>query len=357
MKIGIIGPVQSDKYFGGVATFVEAIADSYGALGNEVKIITDYSNKKSTSSGININAVSAVPIRRSIILPFLLYKKIKKENFDLIITSLEFGIVSVFIKNSNTKKVHFLHAFPAVSMAGVLKRFLLNHVMKLIGDFSDLVVSNSSITSLVNKEVFGIRSDVIIPIGLNKNFLNNDLSNSKDKIKGRIVYAGRLANEKNVLKIIEAFKFDQIKDLNGIDFHIIGNGPISEKVKEEIEKYDLKINLRGSLSNEEVFNELKIAEVFISMNPHEPFGIAYLEALFANCKIVAPFSGGQIDYFYKFSNHFYLCNPYNVIDISDKILKSLTDDIPEFNTEILNMNYDKVVEDLNLELKKRNIFQ
>ena len=75
---------------------------------------------------------------------------------------------------------------------------------------------------------------------------------------------------------------------NGV--YVIGNHTVNNsKIKD-------KVNFCGRLNENEVYSHLKETDIFISLNPSEPFGIVYAEAMLTNCKIVAPNTGGQNDF-------------------------------------------------------------
>ena len=101
MKICIIGPVYTSKYFGGVATFTESLADGFKKIGHEVTIITDFSERDRTINNTKINSVFNKPSRKNLIMPYKIANKILDIKPDLVITSLEYGLANLIIKNKN----------------------------------------------------------------------------------------------------------------------------------------------------------------------------------------------------------------------------------------------------------------
>ncbi|MBL3654838.1 glycosyltransferase family 4 protein [Fulvivirga sediminis] len=354
MKVLIVGPVQSDKYFGGVATFTESLADGFKINGfEEVEILTDYTIKPTTHYGCAISAIFKEPKRRNPLILRRLAHQINIREVDLIITSLEYGLSLLFIKKNSAVKIHYLHAFPARTMAGFFKTIGLNKAMKLISRKADFMISNSSLTSVVNKEIYGIKSDNIISIGLGYEFIDAVntlvLGNStfkKNKKRGQILYAGRMASEKNIYSIIESV--EALYKEKDIDFNMImiGEGEDYPELAQKYNQSTFPIEFIGAKNQDTIVKYYLESEVFISMNPHEPFGITYLEALFTNCKIVCPLTGGHMDFSNLFHEHFFLTNPYDCTSIKESLKDALQSDIPSYNKNIERFNYANVANDI-----------
>ena len=341
MKICLIGPVQSNKYFGGVATFTESLADGFKLLGHEVKIITDYANEPATYKGVPIIKTTDRLLRRSVILPFKIKKAIIEFNPDLIISSLEYGWVLPLIKSKLKSVVcfHYLHAFPAITTGSILKKYLLNYSMKYISNYADQMIANSRLTAVINAELYGIRVDSILNIGVGYEILDRIRSVDKPKNKGTILYAGRLAKEKNIYNFLNALEILKNSFNQDFEAYIAGDGPEKQKIDSFCRRSKIKVRLVGQQNPQELSGYYRSAEIFISLNPHEPFGITFLEALVANCKIVCPFTGGQFDFTSSFKESFTFVNPYSSISIAKglQLALDLTNDFD--NTSIIEAEY------------------
>ncbi len=309
MKVCILGPVVSSKYFGGVAVFTESMADGFKLIGHEVQIITDYTEKNETINHSPIEAVFKSPLRRNIRLPFLLNKKVIKLKPDILLTSLEYGWGNSYLKKKlpNTKIVHYLHAFPAKTTGSKLKNIVLNESMKFIAKGTDYMLSNSKLSSVVNKEIYGIRSDYIVSIGVGYDLLKTFEDANIVKEPNTVLYAGRFAKEKNILNLIEALR--KIKN-EQLKIFFAGDGPERKNVEAYAKKHNVNAFFLGQLDHKKLREYLSRSEVFVSLNPHEPFGIAYLEAFLYDCKVVCPLTGGQNDFINEFSESVFLTNPY-----------------------------------------------
>jgi len=120
--------------------------------------------------------------------------------------------------------------------------------------------------------------------------INHDENKKHQKIKGRLLFVGRLEEVKGVDVLL--------KSLSRLDrdwqLHIIGEG---SKKKELV---DLSINLNcdkhimwlGNKSNHDVLVEMREAEMLVLPSREEPYGIVLIEALAQGCRIVASDIGG-----------------------------------------------------------------
>ena len=325
-KIAVLGPITSAEYFGGVATFTENIAKALKRRDYNVAIITKFSNEDKTLSNIQI-------IGTKIKLPilnwfFYIYKSIKYLyyfNPDAIISSLDYGIVHLLFKKP--KKVYFLHGFPTKEYS--LVRFsLILLITKIICKNSDFIVSNSSFTKTIVRDIFGIRSNFIINPAVSdefidtlKNYIKNNLQSEERGLN--ILYSGRLVKAKNVNKVIEALRKINLK-YKGIKFLIVGDGPERKKVLKILDDARISFEYFGRVTQFDLVKIYLKSRVFISLNPHEPFGITYLESLLAGCNVVCPITGGHVDFSLKFSERFFFVRDIDDInELEENITKAL----------------------------------
>ncbi|MGP4070381.1 glycosyltransferase family 4 protein [Halobacillus sp. B29] len=288
MRICVIGPTYNKKSFGGVATFNEGLKESFKSLGHETLVITnDYSSHDET---LYFDKFTFLFNQKKII------NVIERFKPDLIITSMWYVILNKNIKKAlnKSKVVHFLHGFPTFRYS-LLKRTLLNKLFQSKRKYTDYYISNSNITSFVNNEIFGIKSDGVIHLGLNESY--EDLEKNSDG-KIRFLFAGRIDQTKNVEVACELF--NTISDYKEeIEFLIIGDGPLRKEIERKYANSNIKF--LGKKSRSETLHYFKKSDIFISLNPHEPFGLVYLEAVINKCKIICPNTGGQTEYL-KFKN-------------------------------------------------------
>jgi glycosyltransferase involved in cell wall biosynthesis len=337
MKICVIGPVNTSRYYGGVSTFTESLADGLNNVGATCKIVTDFTEKKTTSNGTEIVGVFNKPTRKNSKLPREIYKEVAKEKPDFILTSLEYGLINKLIRNSNSniKTIHYLHGFMSrlnlKNNNGLLKGNLIKYVTKYICINSDYVISNSSLTASMNYETIGIPSNAVINLGISYDFIKQ-LNLKKERVqknRNKILYVGRLVKSKNVDRLIKAINNNE----NNITLDIIGDGPELEALK-RMSQNNTNIIFHGKKETKEVVQFYKEAEIFISLNPNESFGITYLEALAAGCKLITPYTGGQLDKILNYPDRLRMVNPLDESQITNAISELL-----DYRTESLTLDH------------------
>ena len=144
----------------------------------------------------------------------------------------------------------------------------------------------------------GVRDVEIAPVGLDIDLLNENygelLRNNAKRKYGYaendrvILFIGRLIEEKQPLKMIELFA--KIREINK-DFKLlmVGEGALQEKIEEKITELDISdvVQRIDSLPNQHIWEIYRLADVFVNLNKQEIFGMAILEAMFYECRVVA----------------------------------------------------------------------
>lgn len=309
MKFCILGPVETPSCLGGVAIFDIGLAKALKCEGMDVFIATDQKDSVSTvKDGIHTYKVNAKTF----------VELIKKENPDVIITELAYARFLFGLK-SNAIKIYFLHSYFKQSYYGKLKSILAVIYQKILLTQCDLVFSNSYFTEMINSDFFGIESNAVFHAGVTEDYLKTIEANSGiTKRKNTVFFAGRFVPAKGVDKIIEAF---QILSQEGVDCELMvaGDGPEREKLLYQAQSGTANITFLGRVSQEEIVKKYLESDVFVSLDVSEPYGIVFPEALLANCKIVCPYTGGQVEYL---SNH-----PDSVCYINRRSARSIADGI------------------------------
>jgi len=111
-----------------------------------------------------------------------------------------------------------------------------------------------------------------------------------------LVYAGRLAPEKNLQLLLQTMRRLRESDPNAL-LLIVGDGMARSAM--ETDAADLKgaVEFLGHVNvPSELAEILGGCEVFLHPNPREPFGIGPLEAMACGLALVAPNSGGVTEY-------------------------------------------------------------
>lgn len=105
-----------------------------------------------------------------------------------------------------------------------------------------------------------------------------------------VLYAGRLAREKNLPLLTEALR----RLPGGFRAVIAGSGPLREQVERDCAGRAVFID--HIRDRERLAALYASCDVFAHPNPREPFGIAPLEAMASGLGLVAPNAGGVLEY-------------------------------------------------------------
>lgn len=128
----------------------------------------------------------------------------------------------------------------------------------------------------------------VIPNGAISLLLMKQLNEEEplQKNNGKVIlFVGRLAKEKNIISLLEAF--GKIND-NNLELWLVGDGPDKTKIENyagTLQKYN-KIKLLGWQPREQVYKLMKSAEVFVLPSRWEGMPIALLEAYALGMKCV-----------------------------------------------------------------------
>jgi len=113
-----------------------------------------------------------------------------------------------------------------------------------------------------------------------------------------LLYAGRLSAEKNLRLLVDTMRV--LGDSRPRHFHlgVVGDGPQREWFAREMEaSAPGRVHFLGHIGGRaDLAHCYANADVFIHPNPREPFGLAPLEAMAAGLPLVAPSSGGVLEY-------------------------------------------------------------
>ena len=134
------------------------------------------------------------------------------------------------------------------------------------------------------------------------------------------VFLGRVCSEKGIDKLLEAWEFYKDNFSGNQKLHIIGDGPLLLKLKNDYE--DPRTIFYGHLSSEEISQVTKKARVGVIPNVwEEPFGKVALDFLSFGLRIVATRSGGLIEILSEDTATTFVDYP-SVIELSTKMRES-----------------------------------
>ncbi len=136
---------------------------------------------------------------------------------------------------------------------------------------ANCVVANSeSMISLA--EYFGAASTQLVGTPISYDYISKPVTLPDEHIK-KIIFAGRLAAEKNLDAIITA-----ANDLPHIVFNVAGDGPERVKIESAATKYS-NVNYLGWLDREQLMANIDLNDMLVLPSHVESFGTVALEAM------------------------------------------------------------------------------
>jgi len=346
-KVVVLGPVSSSVYLGGVAVFTESLADGFKKVGCEVILITSYTERKFTQLGVPIiPTTNFARITRQLFSVSRMVNLLNEFKPDLILSSLAYGVINLLYKRS--KRVYYLHGFPTKAY-GYIKSKMVIVGSRLFSNHADMTVANSSLTKMINQEFYGLRVDHVINPGVSFSFLENLKQLKKNtglnSTRSDVLYIGRLVRAKGLYQLVEAMRIVSSR-FQDVKLLIAGDGPERNNLIGALEKNGVPYVYLGILDQNQLLELYLRSKVFVSLNSHEPFGITYLEAALAGCKIVCPVTGGHMDFSPKFPGQFYyVTNAEKAPDVAEAIIHALESpfETTHFDENMLNeFSYETV---------------
>lgn len=310
MKIGLF----TDTYepdINGVATSVGTLKNALEKLGHEVFVITNHNRLFFERRG-NILFLPGIELKKlyGYTMSFLYSMKasveIKKLNLDIIHVHTEFG-VGIFgriiakefkipiIATYHTAYEDYTH-YVNKSNNPVIDSYskkVVRSISKLYVNSVDAVISPSEKTEKMLRS-YGVKKPIyVIPTGLPLARFKKEnvemIQNIKQEYgieenENLAIFVGRIAAEKNIEFVIEAFQY-----INNGRLMIVGDGPQLAELKKyakELHIFD-KIIFTGKKENSFIAQYYKCADCFVSASTSETQGMTYIEAMAAGLVVFA----------------------------------------------------------------------
>lgn len=217
-------------------------------------------------------------------------------------------------------------------------------------------------TRVKNSLVKNIEDKVmVIPNGINKEFLDNILL--KEKNIGNqinVIFVAAFYQGKGLVETIKAIDNLRGKHYN-IQFNAIGKGlpnrPQDSAYIEKVERMSEGknwIRLQPFKTPTEIIKEMRASDVFVMVSSPETFGLVYVEALTQGLPILYTKNEG-FDGFYPDGKVGYAAEAGNVDDIADK-LERIINEYTELSSNITKLDLKKDFDWQSIGQKYINIY-
>jgi glycosyltransferase involved in cell wall biosynthesis len=166
--------------------------------------------------------------------------------------------------------------------------------------------------------------------------------------KKKILFVGRLVNQKNLFFFIEIAK-DVIEKNNDIEFYIIGSGVLEKQLKEYTKKMEIEDNIffLGEVKNQDLSNYYSNSDLFLLTSFYEGFGRVILEAGSFGLPVISSKVTGPEDIINHGING-YLFDLGKKVDFVNCIINLLNDEetrkkLGEANKQLIKSKFDSEV--------------
>ena len=145
-----------------------------------------------------------------------------------------------------------------------------------------------------------------------------DLIKVKENVENKILYFGRLSEEKGLDLLLKSKK----KSLLNFELNIVGNGPLKDKLQSYVIEEKIRdVNFLGFMSGERLKQEIKSSKaVVLPAKWNEVFGLTNIESLALGTPVIGSNVGGIPDIIQDEKNGLIFSNG-NVEELTTKIEK------------------------------------
>ena len=179
-----------------------------------------------------------------------------------------------------------LHHFIYKNLSGLKKKVYQLLELLFIKQCEEIIVFSPYVLDCCKRHV---NKDRITYIGLP---LKKDITSSKTKHPGKILYVGTIEPRKGLIFLIEAIHSINAALLANIEINIIGkviDNNYYAVLQNKIQLYQLTgiIHFRGRISDNELFNYYETSSIFTFPSLLEGFGMVLIEAMACGLPVIS----------------------------------------------------------------------
>jgi glycosyltransferase involved in cell wall biosynthesis len=326
----------------GVARSVQSFRDALSAMGHNVFVFAQEDDYEDTEPFIfrypSLRLPLGVDIPTALPVSAFIDELIPKLKLDIIHThhpvllgqtaatkARDYNLPLVF--TFHTQYHEYTHYFPLPQEQ--VQEFIKNRIISWMREYmrkcQHIVVPSESMRSILIDEYGLVDRFTVIPTGIDITpfkkadgaQLRSQWGWNEDKI---IISAGRLAEEKNWVTLLNAFAIAQ-KTQTNIRLVLLGDGPQAEALHQLAGELEIaeRVTFVGKVPFEEVPTYLKAADVFAFASVTETQGLVTLEAMAAGLPVVAVDAIGTQDILVNGKQGFLTQNDAN--DLANGLIK------------------------------------
>lgn len=295
-------------HLGGMQKAVQGIAE-YTAMTNkyDVKVLTSTIGQRNQKLLSAINNLEVVRLRSvelfntPIILGLfiMLFRAPKDTIIHLhIAQALTPEITYAVAKIKRLKLIAHLHG--DVQASGKAGRLLPTYkkvfLKRVLAGADKVIVPTPSYGTIIQKKYQLVNRPSVIPTGIDNLFFSNHSVSRASNKNFILLYVGRLSVEKNVNKIIDAVALLNIN----IELNVVGDGPLFDDINRSAinigtKKNNIKINMVGSKSKNELLEYYKSSDAIIIASNYESQSLVAIEAMASGTPVICADIPGLTD--------------------------------------------------------------
>jgi len=303
-------------------TFVYSKKDTDKKLPPEIDFFEDFQFSRNLLSITNFYLI------------FILVKKLRYEKFDIVHchTPIPAAIlrISTLFLNKSIKPliIYTAHGFHFYKGSSIFSWILYFPIEYFLAFFTSKIITINHEDFLIAKKFF--RSKILFTNGIGINFYHRQSNDSLSKftwIRDMVLKynykvllsVGEINKNKNHLKVIDAINMIQEKNFL---YLIIGSGPYERMIKNKLKLYNLenRVFLLGQLTKEEVYEIMRIANLYVHPSFREGISFAIMEAMYNKLPAIVSNIRGNSELIDDFKGG-YLINPNSSLSIMQAIIK------------------------------------
>jgi glycosyltransferase involved in cell wall biosynthesis len=282
---------------GGMERAVKELAERTAKLGHDVTVFTPAVNgikDEISANGVKVYRlwaidVPGIPITMPL-LPFRLWGYINNNTIVhvhyILNFSMDIAILTAWIKRAKivshiridpepSGRFGFLNPlYKKIVWGWILRRS--NKIICHTPDYADIISRKYHVP---------INKFVVIPNGINTaDFKRKNNFDILPPVK--ILFVGRLSKQKNIPRLVEAFRLFQQKYDSVL--HIVGDGEERQEIECLINRNGINnVVLHGNLAGEKLANMYCDCDIFVLPSDYETFGNVNLEAMTSGLPVIA----------------------------------------------------------------------
>jgi len=323
----------------GGANACKYLAMNLQLLGNKVCVLTSAFAKNKGKSGENGVTIYRIPALRHQVMQsntlemssftisalILVGSIIKNEAIDHLIVffSLPCGPIGLYAKLCwGIPYIISLRGgdVPGTEPSLATIHFLLAPLRRLILKNANSIVANSAGLKTISEKADPFKVDVI-PNGIDTEFFSPapDRESRRSSVF-KFLFAGRFQEQKNLFFLLRAFSDSAKKTSKPIELHMVGDGPLAEKLKQKAK--DLGINeiviWHGWLDKEKLRDCYRACDCLVNPSLYEGMPNTVLEAMACGLPVIASNVAGNKDIIVNSENGI-LFNASDIIALADAL--------------------------------------